>query len=81
MDNPYRVGDGVLASRAEDGENHEDAQVVDAYSLIIGDEERPMVCVEFGDGHRSYLRAAGPDVLPRGEPETETEPGGGEAGG
>jgi hypothetical protein len=64
MINPYTVGDTVLASRAEDGENHEEAKVVDAYSLIIGDEERPMVCVEFADGQRSYLRSDGPDVLP-----------------
>jgi hypothetical protein len=81
MDNPYNVGDAVLASRAEDGENHEEAKVVDAYSLIIGPEERPMVCVEFPDGHRSYLRADGPDVLPVEEPEAETEPDGDEAGG
>lgn len=73
MINPYKVGDSVLASRAEDGQNHEEAQVVDAYSLIIGEEERPMVVVEFGDGQRAYLRADGPEVRPAPEPGTGGE--------
>jgi hypothetical protein len=62
--NPFAVGDRVLASRAEDGENHEEAKVVDAYNLIIAGDERPMVCVEFPDGARAYLRSDGSDVKP-----------------
>jgi len=65
----------VLASRAEDGENHEEAKVVDAYGLIIGGDESAMVVVEFPDGQRSYLRADGPDV--RALPEPVEEDGGG----
>jgi hypothetical protein len=81
MINPYKVGDSVLASRAEDGQNHEEAQVVDAYSLIIGDEERPMIAVVFPDGQRSYLRSDGPDVQPLPEPAGEVDPGEQEAAG
>ena len=80
MINPYAVGDTVLASRAEDGENHEEAKVVDSYSLIIGEEERPMVCVEFADGQRSYLRSDGPDVLPPPADEGAAADGGEPAG-
>jgi hypothetical protein len=77
IQNPYAVGDRVLASRAEDGENHEEAKVVDAYGLIIGGDEWPMVAVEFGDGRRSYLRADGADIRPLPEPEEdEAAPGG-----
>ena len=67
--NPYQVGDTVLASRAQDGESHEEAKVVDSYSLIMGDETRPMVCVQFDDGERVFLTASEPDVLPVPEPE------------
>jgi hypothetical protein len=74
MEIPYKVGDRVLASRAQDGENHEEASVVDAYSLIIGGDEQPMVCVLFDDGERVYLRPDGPDVQPMPEPEDEAEP-------
>jgi hypothetical protein len=77
IENPYSVGDTVLAARAQDGQNHEEAKVVDAYSLIMGEDERPMVCVEFPDGQRVYLTANGPDVLPI----EETEPGEEDAGG
>jgi len=73
MENPYKVGDRVLASRAQDGENHEEATVVDAYSLIIGGDESPMVCVSFDDGERVYLRPDGPDVQPLPEPEADGE--------
>jgi len=61
---PYTVGDRVLASRAQDGANHEEGEVVDAYNLIIGDETRPMVVVEFEDGNREWFTAAEPNVLP-----------------
>jgi hypothetical protein len=82
IQNPYAVGDRVLASRAEDGENHEEAKVVDAYGLIIGGDEWPMVAVEFGDGQRSYLRAVGADIRPLPEPdEDEAAPGGGDPAG
>jgi hypothetical protein len=75
MNNPYKVGDGVLATRgeAEGDEEHEPGTVVDAYSLIIGEEERPMVVVEFGDGQRAYLRADGAEVRPAPEPGTGEE--------
>jgi len=75
IQNPYAVGDRVLASRAEDGENHEEAKVVDAYGLIIGGDESAMVVVEFADGQRSYLRADGPDVRPLPEPGEEDPAG------
>jgi hypothetical protein len=71
MDNPYKVGDRVLASRAQDGENHEDANVVDAYSLLIGGEELPMVVVAFTDGDRAWLKADGADVMPAPEEDDE----------
>ena len=64
MENIYAVGDPVLASRAENGADHEEGKVVDAYTLIIGEENRAMVVVEFPDGARAYLRADGDDVLP-----------------
>jgi len=69
IENPYSVGDTVLASRSEDGQNYEEAKVVDAYSLIMGEDERPMICVEFPDGARVYLRSDGPDVRPVEAPE------------
>ena len=81
IENPFAVGDSVLASRSEDGENFEEARVVDAYGLIIGEEERPMVCVEFSDGQRSYLTANGPDVRPVEGPSQENGPGEEDAGG
>jgi hypothetical protein len=78
IENPYSVGDTVLASRSQDGENHEEAKVVDAYSLIMGGDEQPMICVAFADGQRVYLRSDGPDVRPfeesgeqGGEPDEE----------
>jgi hypothetical protein len=72
IENPYAVGDVVLASRAEGGESHEEAKVVDAYLLIIAGDEQPMVCVEFPDGARVYLRSDGPEVKPVPAPD-ETE--------
>jgi hypothetical protein len=77
MDNPYQVGGRVLASRAQDGTGHEEAGIVDSYTLIIGEERRPMVCVEFADGTRSYLRADGEDVQPLPEPDEEAGEGNG----
>jgi hypothetical protein len=60
----YKIGDRVLASRAQDGENHEEATVIDAYTLLIGDEVRPMVRVKFEDGELVFLTATEPDVRP-----------------
>ena len=74
IENPYSVGDTVFASRTEDGRDHEEAKVVDAYSLIMGEEERPMICVEFADAQRVYLRSDSPDVLPPPEPEDAGAP-------
>jgi hypothetical protein len=77
----YSVGDKVDASRAENGEDHERGVVIDSYELIIGEERKPMVVVEFPDGERKYMTAATPNVLPvyeedeeeveAAEPETE----------
>jgi hypothetical protein len=70
----YKVGDRVLASRAQDGENHEEGTVVDAHSLIIGEETRPIVVVLFEDGKREYFTATEPDILPVVSEEEEAEP-------
>ena len=67
----YSVGDRVLASRDESGENHEPADVIDSYELIIGEQRRPVVVVEFEDGERKYMTAATPNVLPFDEEEPE----------
>ena len=74
----YKVGDRVLVSRAQDGENHEEGTVVDAYSLLIGPETRPIVSVEFEDGKREYFTATEPDVLPVVSEEEPAEDGDGE---
>jgi hypothetical protein len=76
----YKVGDRVLASRAQDGENHEEGTVVDAHQLIIGEETRPIVVVEFEDGKREFFTATEPDILPvvsEEEPENEEAEDGG----
>jgi len=67
----YSVGDRVLASRDESGENHEPADVIDSYELIIGEQRRPVVVVEFEDGERKYMTAATPNVLPDYEAQDE----------
>jgi hypothetical protein len=69
MANRYSIGDKVLASRDESGENHEPGNVVDSYELIIGDDRKPMVVVEFEDGERKYMTATTPNVLPVDEEE------------
>jgi hypothetical protein len=63
-DRRYTVGEQVLASRDESGENHEAGKVVDFYELLIGEDRRPMVVVEFEDGERKYMTATAPNVLP-----------------
>ena len=69
----YKVGDRVLASRAQDGENHEEGTVVDAHQLIIGEETRPIVVVQFEDGKREFFTATEPDILPAVSEEEESE--------
>jgi hypothetical protein len=69
----YKTGDRVLVSRAEDGENHEEGTVHDAYTLLIGPEVRPMVVVLFEDGKRELFNAIEPNVLPVVAEEEEGE--------
>jgi hypothetical protein len=69
----YNVGDKVDVSRAETGEDHERAVVIDSYELIIGEERKPMVVVEFDDGERKYMTATTPNVLPVYEEPEEDE--------
>ena len=71
--NPYKLGDPVLASRAQDGADHEEARVVDVYSLLMSGEEHPMVVVEFPDEKRAWLNADGPDVMPIVQEEATVE--------
>jgi hypothetical protein len=78
LKNPFRTGDKVLASRLENGEDHEPGTVIDAYELLIGAESKPMVVVEFEDGERRYLIGGAPNVLPA--PVSEQEAAGEEAG-
>ena len=70
----FSVGDKVLASRHETGEDHEPGVVIDSYELIIGNDKRPAIVVEFEDGERKYMTAATPNVLPV-EPEEEEAAG------
>jgi hypothetical protein len=83
----FGVGDKVSASRNETGEDHEPGVVVDSYELIIGEERRAMVVIEFEDGERRYLTSSARNVIlvepansepePAAEeaPEAEAEPG------
>jgi hypothetical protein len=63
-DRRYFVGERVLVSRDQDGENHEEATVVDFYELLIEGDKIPSVVVDFDDGERLYLTAREPNVLP-----------------
>ena len=56
------VGERVMVSRAQDGENHEEATVVDFYELLIEGDRLPSVVVDFDDGERLYLTAGKPNV-------------------
>jgi hypothetical protein len=69
------IGERVLVSRAQDGENHEEATVVDYYELLIEGDSIPSVVVDFDDGERVYLTAREPNVLTIDleEPEPEWE--------
>jgi hypothetical protein len=63
-DRRYFVGERVMVSRAQDGENHEEATVVDFYELLIEGDKIPSVVVDFDDGERLYVTAREPNVLP-----------------
>ncbi len=70
------VGERLLVSRAENGEDHEEATVVDFYELLINKESIPSVVVDFDDGERKYMTAKEPNVMPFDEdeePEWEDE--------
>ena len=75
------IGERVLVARAQDGENHEEATVVDYYVLLISGDQTPSVVVDFDDGERLYLSALEPNVrrMPDDEPDEapgkEVEPG------
>jgi hypothetical protein len=73
-DRRYLVGERVLVSRAENGADHEEATVVDFYELLINQETRPMVVVDFDDGERKWMTAREPDVLAIDLDEAEAEP-------
>jgi hypothetical protein len=79
-DRRFTVGEKVLASRDEGGETREQGTVVDSYELLIGEERRPMVLVEFDDGERRYLRATAPNVVPAETAPEAGHPGGDESG-
>src|SRR5271154_125945 len=68
------VGERVLVSRAQDGQNHEEATVTDFYELLMsGQEPIPTAVVDFDDGQRLYITARAPDFLPMDEDEDEDE--------
>jgi hypothetical protein len=64
-DRRYMVGERVLVSRDQDGQNHEEATVTDFYELLMsGQEPIPTAVVDFDDGKRLYITARAPDFLP-----------------
>jgi hypothetical protein len=76
----FMIGERVLVSRAQDGENHEEATVVDYYVLLIEGDQTPSVVVDFDDGERLYLAARELNVRrieledkPEGQHEPEEE--------
>ena len=76
--NPFKVGDKVLASRLENGEDHEPGVVIDSYELLMGADAKPMVVVEFEDGDKKYLIGGPPNVLPAPVSEEDEEESSGE---
>ena len=72
-DRRYIVGERVLASRAEDGQNHEEATVVDYYVLLTEGDSIPSIVVDFDDGERKYMTAREPDILPLPEEEEDDD--------
>jgi hypothetical protein len=73
-DRRYIVGERVLASRAENGNDHEEATVVDYYVLLTEGGSMPSIVVDFDDGERKYMNATEPDILPLPEEEEGDEP-------
>ena len=73
VDRRYIVGERVLASRAEDGQNHEEATVVDYYVLLTEGDSIPSIVVDFDDGERKYMTAREPDILPLPEEEEDDD--------
>ncbi len=70
----YMVGERVLVSRAQDGQNHEEATVTDFYELLMsGQEPIPTAVVDFDDGQRLYITARAPDFLPIDDEEEDDE--------
>jgi hypothetical protein len=57
------VGERVLASRDQSGEDHEEATVYDYYELLIGQDKTPQVVVDFDDGQRVLMVAREPNIL------------------
>jgi hypothetical protein len=73
-DRRYLVGERVLVSRSQDGQNHEEATVTDFYELLIsGQPPIPTAVVDFDDGQRLYITARAPDFLPMDEDEDDDE--------
>ena len=70
-DRRYIVGERVLASRAENGQDHEEATVVDYYVLLTEGDSIPSIVVDFDDGERKYMTAREPDILPLPEEEED----------
>ena len=57
------VGERVLVSRDQSGEDHEEATVYDYYELLIEQDRIPQVVVDFDDGQRLLLVAREPNVM------------------
>jgi hypothetical protein len=72
-DRRYIVGERVLASRAENGKDHEEATVVDYYVLLMEGGSIPSIVVDFDDGERKYMTASETDILPLPEEDEEEE--------
>jgi hypothetical protein len=69
----FMVGERVLASREQDGANHEEGTVYDYYELLINQESIPKVVVDFDDGQRVLLTAVEPDVIAIEEDQVNNE--------
>jgi hypothetical protein len=72
-DRRFMVGERVLASRDQSGENHEEATVSDFYELLIEEDKIPQVVVDFDDGQRVWMTATEPNVLPIEEDDVSDE--------
>jgi hypothetical protein len=72
----YTVGERVLASRAENGADHEEATVVDYYVLLVEGDSIPSIVVDFDDGERAYLTARDDNVLPFAKDDSDPDDAG-----